>query len=182
MPSHASEVATVIRLRRLAAAKAFAASIRPYWISRSTSRVNGGMSVTGCRGAQARPSQENPGSTIVTRSGATSAVPTASATSVTILKPTQRPEYRDSSKPRRPMSRMSWVLPGKRLVALERQVEAAEGRAAVAGDQRRGVEAAPPVRAVLVERQPDEGLDARKEDPALFAAILRVQRGQALHS
>src|SRR5205823_13661395 len=36
-------------------------------------------------------------------------------------------------------------------VALERQVEAAERRAAIPGDQRRGVEAAPPVGAVLVE-------------------------------
>ena len=60
-------------------------------------------------------------------------------------------------------------------VALERQVEAAERRAAIPGDQRRGVEAAPPVGAVLVERQPDEGLDAGKEDDALLLTILGVQ-------
>ena len=40
-------------------------------------------------------------------------------------------------------------------------VEAAERRALVAGDERAGVQAAARVGAVLVEREPDERLDAR---------------------
>jgi hypothetical protein len=49
----------------------------------------------------------------LTRSGDTSAVPASSATFVTILTPTQSPEIRESMKPCRPRSRMSWTLPGK---------------------------------------------------------------------
>src|SRR5207245_11689921 len=52
------------------------------------------------------------------------------------------------------------VLAEQVRVPLQGQVEAAEGRATVARNQRRGVEPAAAVGAVLVERQPDERLDA----------------------
>ena len=47
-------------------------------------------------------------------------------------------------------------------MALERLVEPAERRAAIAGDEGRGAQAAPRVGAVLVERQAHQRLDARK--------------------
>ena len=60
-----------------------------------------------------RPCTVKPGSTTRIRPGDTSAVPTSSETLVTILNATQQPEYRDSSKPRRPRSSTSCTLPGK---------------------------------------------------------------------
>src|SRR5207244_2373768 len=67
------------------------------------------------------------------------------------------------------------VLAKEIRIALQGQVEPAEGRAPIAGDQRRGVEAPAAVGAVLIERQPDEGLDAGQEDEPLFAAVLGIQ-------
>src|SRR5262249_46080567 len=60
--------------------------------------------------------------------------------------------------------------------------EAAERRAAVPGDQGRGVEPAPPVGPVLVEGQPDEGLDAGEEDAPGLQAVLGVQREVRRHA
>jgi hypothetical protein len=68
------------------------------------------------------------------------------------------------------------MLGEQRRVALEREIEPSERRPAIAGDQRRRVQAAPLVRAMLVERQPDEGLDAGEENEALFLAVLGVER------
>src|SRR5439155_1681454 len=51
-----------------------------------------------------------------------------------------------------------------------------ERRAAIARDQRRRPHAAALVGAVLVERQPDEGLDAGQEDRAVFQPVLGVER------
>ncbi|PYO17652.1 MAG: hypothetical protein DMD88_19960 [Candidatus Rokuibacteriota bacterium] len=67
------------------------------------------------------------------------------------------------------------VLAEEVRVPLQGQVEAAEGRATVARNQRRGVEPAAAVGAVLVERQPDERLDAGEEDEPLFSTVLGVQ-------
>ena len=69
------------------------------------------------------------------------------------------------------------VVLGQELrVALEREVETTERRAAVTRDQRRRAHAAAHVGAVLVQRQPDERLDARQEDGALVQAVLGVER------
>src|SRR5256885_4116005 len=62
------------------------------------------------------------------------------------------------------------VLAKEIRIALQGQVEPAEGRAPIAGDQRRGVEAPAAVGAVLVERQPDERLGAGQEDEPPFSA------------
>jgi hypothetical protein len=67
------------------------------------------------------------------------------------------------------------VLAQELRVPLEREVEPAERRAAVARDQRGGPEAPPPVGLVLVERQADERLDAGQEDGAFVLAILGVE-------
>src|SRR5581483_9305630 len=68
------------------------------------------------------------------------------------------------------------VLAQEGRVPLQRHVEAAEGRAAVARDEGGRVQAAPPVRPVLVERQADQRLDAGQEDDAFLLAVLRVER------
>ena len=61
-------------------------------------------------------------------------------------------------------------------VALERLVEAAERRAAIAGDEGGGAKAATTVRAVLIEGKPHQRLDAGEEDEAVFLRVLGVQR------
>ena len=58
----------------------------------------------GCHG---RPCSTNSGRTICRRSAPTSAVPNSSATRLLSLKPTHRPEKRDSSNPSRPKSSTS---------------------------------------------------------------------------
>ena len=68
------------------------------------------------------PSSSTVGITGRTRSGSTSAVAASSATLVTIFTPTQSPETRESMKPCRPRSRISWTLPGKIVNASEEQV------------------------------------------------------------
>src|SRR5207245_2576121 len=156
-----------MRLSRLTRANALAASSRPYWISRSVSSPHGGMRSGFCRCCHGRPSYSKPGSAMTTRSGATSAVPTSSATLVTILKPTQTRVQREDEE--------DGVLVEEVRVTRQGQVEAAEGGAPVARDRRRGVEPAAAVGAVLVERQPDERLDAGEEDEPLFSTVLGVQ-------
>ena len=64
-------------------------------------------------------------------------------------------------------------------VAGELLVEAAERRALVAGDHRAGHEPAAEVGAVLVERKPDEALEAGQEDAALLEDVLVVERDLA---
>src|SRR5439155_19639197 len=54
--------------------------------------------------------------------------------------------------------------------------ETAERRATIPRDQRRRAHATSRVRAVLIERQPDERLDAGQEDGALFQAVLGLER------
>src|SRR5207245_2156046 len=69
------------------------------------------------------------------------------------------------------------VVLGEQLrVALEREIEAPERRAAVARDQRRRAHPAPRVGAVLIERQANERLDAGQKDRALVQAVLGVER------
>src|SRR5204863_793777 len=69
------------------------------------------------------------------------------------------------------------IVLGEQLrVALEGQVETAERRATIPRDQRRRAHATSRVRAVLIERQPDERLDAGQEDGALFQAVLGLER------
>ena len=58
---------------------------------------------------------------------------------------------------------------------LERLIEASQGRAAIARDEGRGVEPPPAVGPVLVERQPDQRLDAGEIDPAPLLRVLGVQ-------
>jgi len=65
------------------------------------------------RCSNGRPSSSTVGMTGATRPGETSAVPTSSATFVTTFMPTQSPEARESMKPWRPKSRISWTDPGK---------------------------------------------------------------------
>ena len=60
-------------------------------------------------------------------------------------------------------------------MALDRLVEPAEGRSPVPGDQGRRVEAAAAIRAVLVEREAHEGLDAGHEDAAGLESILHLE-------
>ena len=67
------------------------------------------------------------------------------------------------------------VLAQQVRVALERDVEAAERRAAVARDERGRVEPPAPVRAVLVEREAHERLDAGEEDLPFLQPVLGVQ-------
>src|SRR5207244_5927030 len=67
------------------------------------------------------------------------------------------------------------VVPAQEVrIALQGQVEPAEGRAAVSGNQRRRIEPAAAVGAVLVEGQPDERLDAGEEEGPAFLTLLRV--------
>jgi hypothetical protein len=61
-------------------------------------------------------------------------------------------------------------------VTLDRLVEPAERRSPVSRDQRRGVEPAAAIRAMLVQREANEGLDARHEDTAGLEAILPLER------
>src|SRR5437773_9552979 len=67
------------------------------------------------------------------------------------------------------------VLAQEVRIALQSQVETAEGRAAVSGNQRRRIEPAAAVGAVLVEGQPDERLDAGEEEEPGLLTVLRVQ-------
>src|SRR5262249_26908301 len=67
------------------------------------------------------------------------------------------------------------VLVEQRGIAFEREIEPAERRAAVAGDERGGVEPAALVGPMLIEGQAHQRLDARKEDLSLFQTILGVQ-------
>ena len=67
------------------------------------------------------------------------------------------------------------VLAEQSGVALEGEVETAQRRAAIARDERGGVESATLVGPVLIERQAHQRLDARKEDEPFFPAILGVQ-------
>ena len=71
-----------------------------------------------------------------------------------------------------------WPSTSSRLRA-ELLVEAAERRALVAGDHRAGHEAAAAVGAVLVEREPDEALEAGEEDASLLEDVLVVERDVA---
>jgi hypothetical protein len=68
------------------------------------------------------------------------------------------------------------VLAEQRLVALQREIEAAQRRAAVARDQGGGAEAAAAIGAVLVERQSHQRLDARQEDDAVLLPVLCLER------
>jgi hypothetical protein len=68
------------------------------------------------------------------------------------------------------------MLGEKRAVALERLVEAAQRRPAIAGDEGGGAQAAPPVRPVLVEGETHERLDAGEEDEAFLLRVLGIQR------
>ena len=64
-------------------------------------------------------------------------------------------------------------------LALERLVEAAEGRAAVAGDEGSGAQSAALVGTMLIEGQPHQRLDAGEEDAAFLQCVLGLQ-GEAL--
>src|SRR5262249_61470050 len=66
-------------------------------------------------------------------------------------------------------------LPEGMGVAPGRESEPAERRAAIAGDQGRGVEPAALIGAVLVERQPHQRLNAREEDLTFLLAVFGVQ-------
>ena len=69
------------------------------------------------------------------------------------------------------------VVLGEELgIALEGLVEAAERRPAIARDERRRVEAARAVGAMLVERKPDQRLDAGEIDAAAFQGVLGIER------
>jgi hypothetical protein len=68
------------------------------------------------------------------------------------------------------------VLGEELAVALERQVEPAEGRAAIAGDEGGGAQAATAIGAMLLEGEADQRLDAGQEDDALFLRVLGIQR------
>ena len=67
------------------------------------------------------------------------------------------------------------MLAEQRGIALEGEVETAERRAAIARDERGGVESPTLVGPVLIERQAHQRLDARKKDEPFFLAILGVQ-------
>ena len=60
-------------------------------------------------------------------------------------------------------------------VALDRLIQPAERRSPVSGDEGRRVEATAAIRAVLVERKADEGLDAGHEDPAGLEPVLHLE-------
>ena len=64
-------------------------------------------------------------------------------------------------------------------LALERLVEATEGRAAVAGDEGGGAQSAALVGTMLIEGQPHQRLDAGEEDAAFLQCVLGLQ-GEAL--
>src|SRR6185312_4004582 len=59
-------------------------------------------------------------------------------------------------------------------------VIAAERRAAIAGDEARGVEACGAVPSDLRHRQPDQGLDARQEDMSGALCILLIETDRTL--
>jgi hypothetical protein len=67
------------------------------------------------------------------------------------------------------------VLLEQRAVAFERLVETPQGRPPVPGHEGRGVETTPPVRAMLIERQPDEGLDPGQIDVTVLLGVLGIQ-------
>ena len=60
-------------------------------------------------------------------------------------------------------------------VAFDRLVQTAEGRPPVPGDEGRRVETAAAVRAMLVEREANEGLDTGHEDTARLESILHLE-------
>ncbi len=60
--------------------------------------------------------------------------------------------------------------------ALEGLIEPPERRAAVSGDERRGVETAPQVRPMMVEGQANQGLDAGQVDPPALLRVLGLER------
>lgn len=59
--------------------------------------------------------------------------------------------------------------------ALQLEVEAGQGRARIARDERGRAQARPAVGPVLVEGQADEGLEAGQEDLPLLPDVLVVQ-------
>jgi hypothetical protein len=67
-------------------------------------------------------------------------------------------------------------------VPLQRLIEPAERRAAVARDHGGGVEPAALVGPALIEGQAHEGLDSRQEDLSVELAILGVEREVVLNS
>ena len=67
------------------------------------------------------------------------------------------------------------VLAEQIRVALEGEIEPAERRAAIAGDERGGVEPAALVGAVLVQGQTHQRLNAREEDETFLLTVLGVQ-------
>ena len=71
------------------------------------------------------------------------------------------------------------VLVEELRVAPKLLVEAAQGRALVAGDHRAGGEPAPAIGAVLIEHQPYEALDPGEEYSAVLQEILVVERDLA---
>ncbi len=67
------------------------------------------------------------------------------------------------------------VLAHEAPVALDGLVQPAERRSPVPGDEGRRVEATPAIRAVLVEREADESLDAGHEDAARLEPVLHLE-------
>ena len=68
------------------------------------------------------------------------------------------------------------VGPEQRGHPLERLVEPAERRAAVARDERRRLEASPDVGAMLIEGEPDQRLDAGQVDASALLGVLGLER------
>jgi hypothetical protein len=74
-----------------------------------------------------------------------------------------------------PEEKTTWCSVRSFAYALQRLVQPAQGRAAVAGDEGGGAKAATAIRAVLIERQAHQRLDAGKKDGAVFLGVLGVQ-------
>ena len=68
------------------------------------------------------------------------------------------------------------VLGQERGIPLEVEIEAAQRRARIPGDDGSRAKPPPPVGAMLVHRQPHQGLDAGEEDAAGLDAVLGVER------
>ncbi len=68
------------------------------------------------------------------------------------------------------------VCPEQRGHPLERLVEPAEGRAPVARDERRRLEAAPDIGAMLIQGEPDQRLDAGQVHPSALLGVLGLER------
>ena len=73
-----------------------------------------------------------------------------------------------------PWKRMSLVFEERR-GAQELAVEAAERRAAIAGDKARGIEAVAAVKLLLHQAEPDQGLEPGHKYPALAEVVLVVE-------